>query len=39
MLNKFKINRLAVTNQVRHFHKTTVVFGRVPDFCMLATKF
>ena len=32
MLNKCKINRLAVTSQVGHFCKTAVVFGQVPDF-------
>ena len=34
MLNKCKINSLAVINQVSHFCKTTVV----PDFHLLATK-
>ena len=29
MLNKCKINSLAVTNQVGHFCNTTVVFGQV----------
>ena len=39
MLNKCHINSLAVTNQVGHFWKTAVVFGQVPVFQMLATKF
>ena len=38
MLNKFKINSLAVTNQVGYFYKITIVFGQVPDFYLLATK-
>ena len=38
MLNKRKINSLAVTNQVGHFCKTTAVFDQVPDFHLLATK-
>ena len=38
MLNKCKINILTVTNQVGHFYRTTVVFGQVLDFHLLATK-
>ena len=38
MLNKCKINSLTVTNQVGHFCKTTVVFGQVSDFHLLARK-
>ena len=38
MLNKYKINGLAVKNQVGYFCKTTVVFGQLPDFHLLATK-
>ena len=38
MLNKWKINSLAVANQVGHVCKTTVVFDQVPDFHLLAAK-
>ena len=38
MLNKWKINSLAVTNQVGRFCSTTVVLGQVPNFHLLATK-
>ena len=38
MLIKCKINSLAVTNQVSHFCKTTVVFRQVPNFHLVATK-
>ena len=39
MLNKCKINSLAVTNQVSHFGKTTVVLGQVPGFHLLTTNY
>ena len=39
MLSKYKINSLAVPNQVRHLRKTTAVFGKLPDFHLLTTKF
>ena len=32
------MDSLAVTNQVGHFCKTTVVFGQVLNFHLLATK-
>ena len=45
MLNKWKSNRLAVTNQVGHFCKIIVanvrnlkMFGQVPYINLLATK-
>ena len=38
MLNKYKIDKLAVAHQVDHFCKTTVVFRQIPDFHLLTTK-
>ena len=35
--HKCKTNSLALTNQVGHFCKTTVVFGQVRDLHLLAT--